>query len=479
MWPDDPESIELLQQWFGYVISGETNLQKILGILGPIRSGKGTVCRVLRGLVGARNVTAPTLASFGQNFGLMDLIGKPVAIIGDVRLGSGESPAVVERLLSISGEDSITIDRKYRDPWTGQLPTRIMFGSNELPRFGDASSTVATRCLLLETTRSWLGSEDADLTPKLLTELPGILNWSLDGLHTLSELGRFREPASSVEARTTLADLVSPVSAFVRDRCNRGPLLEVEIDRLWKQWRSWADNKGHKAGTKQMFGRNLRAVIPGLGRAATHRVGRHTPARLRRRRSERRDLSGTHIGPDRGPCRPRGPRRPGLVRMVRGPTHCGPHSRNHARRRTTYQPGGAQRDPWHRLGSQLQAPPHTCGWQTHWTWAHLPVVFFDEDGEGCVADGNAPLRHAEDIAGFDGFQQSGQIVAILPLPPGVKVRYKHDDGARAIAVRAVGSSFNGDVVVLDSDSSGYMEEASAIGDFDGLTEPPEVEVRDR
>ncbi len=264
LWPDDPESIELLQQWFGYVISGETNLQKILGILGPIRSGKGTVCRVLRGLVGARNVTAPTLASFGQNFGLMDLIGKPVAIIGDVRLGSGESPAVVERLLSISGEDSITIDRKYRDPWTGQLPTRIMFVSNELPRFGDASGAIATRCLLLETTRSWLGSEDADLTPKLLTELPGILNWSLDGLHTLSELGRFSEPASSVEARTALADLVSPVSAFVRDRCNRGPLLEVEIDRLWKQWRSWADDNGHKAGTKQMFGRNLRAVIPGL-----------------------------------------------------------------------------------------------------------------------------------------------------------------------------------------------------------------------
>ena len=25
----------------------------------------------------------------------------------------------VERLLSISGEDTITVDRKYREPWTG------------------------------------------------------------------------------------------------------------------------------------------------------------------------------------------------------------------------------------------------------------------------------------------------------------------------------------------------------------------------
>ena len=40
----------------------------------------------------------------------------------------------VERLLSISGEDTLTIDRKYRDPWTGRLPTRFMILTNELPQ---------------------------------------------------------------------------------------------------------------------------------------------------------------------------------------------------------------------------------------------------------------------------------------------------------------------------------------------------------
>jgi putative DNA primase/helicase len=264
LWGDDFESIALLQQWFGYILSADTSLQKILGILGPIRSGKGTICRVLRGLVGARNVTAPTLSSFGQNFGLQDLIGKPVAIIGDVRLGGGEQHAVVERLLTISGEDTITIDRKYRDPWTGQLPTRVMFVSNELPRFGDASGAISTRCLLLETTRSWLGSEDPDLTRRLLTELPGILNWSLDGLKTLTELGRFAEPQSSVDARTVLADLVSPISAFVRDHCDRGPLFEVDVRKIYQAWKTWAEDNGQRVGSAQTFGRNLRAVIPGL-----------------------------------------------------------------------------------------------------------------------------------------------------------------------------------------------------------------------
>jgi putative DNA primase/helicase len=272
LWPDDPESVALLQQWFGYIISGETNLQKILGIIGPIRSGKGTICRVLRALVGARNVTAPTLSSFGQNFGLQDLIGKSVAIIGDVRLGGGGQHAVVERLLTISGEDTITIDRKYRDPWTGQLPTRIMFVSNELPRFGDASGAIATRCLILETTRSWLGDEDKNLTARLLGELPAILNWSLDGLSDLNELGRFLEPQSSIDTVTALADLVSPISAFVRERCLRGPDLEVPVADLYQAWKTWAQDNGHQPGSAQTFGRNLRAVISGL-RVARPRIG--------------------------------------------------------------------------------------------------------------------------------------------------------------------------------------------------------------
>jgi putative DNA primase/helicase len=266
LWPDDPDSVKLLQQWFGYVLSGDTSQQKMFGLLGPVRSGKGTICRVLKGLVGARNVTAPTLSSFGQNFGLQDLIGKPVAIIGDVRLGGGEQAAVVERLLSISGEDTITLDRKYRDPWTGQLPTRIMFVSNELPRFGDASGAIATRVLLLETTESWLGKEDIGLTARLLPELPGILNWALDGLDALTAVGQFTEPQSSVDARTALADLVSPVSAFVRECCVRGPHEEVVIDELFRAWKDWAELNGHKPGSTQMFGRNIRAVIPGLRR---------------------------------------------------------------------------------------------------------------------------------------------------------------------------------------------------------------------
>ena len=116
LWPDDAESQRTLQQWFGYVLSGRTDLHKILLLVGPTRAGKGVIGRILTSLVGTENVTGPTLASLAQNFGLQPLIGRTLAIISDARLGSGRS-VIVERLLSISGEDHLTIDRKYKTPW--------------------------------------------------------------------------------------------------------------------------------------------------------------------------------------------------------------------------------------------------------------------------------------------------------------------------------------------------------------------------
>jgi putative DNA primase/helicase len=222
LWGEDDETIHTLQEVFGYLVSGHTRQQKLFLVVGPKRSGKGTIARVLTAMLGHHHVAGPTLASMGTNFGLSPLIGKPVAIISDARLGSGDATSVVtERLLSISGEDTLTVDRKYREPWTGQLPSRLVILSNELPRLTDSSGALASRFIIMIMTRSFYGRENPDLTKKLCTELPGIFNWALDGLERLRERGRFQQPAASEDAVREMEDLSSPMGAFVRERCGR------------------------------------------------------------------------------------------------------------------------------------------------------------------------------------------------------------------------------------------------------------------
>ena len=177
---------------------------------------------------------------FARPFGLATLIGKRLAIVPDARFGRGaDSHVVVERLLSISGEDSLTIDRKYRSPWVGRLGTRILIISNEPPALSDASGALANRFVVLRTTNTFLGKEKCNLASELETELPGILNWSLVGLHRLRQRGHFRQPQSARESVMGMERCLSPVGAFLADRCTIGPDRSVECSVLYERFCDW------------------------------------------------------------------------------------------------------------------------------------------------------------------------------------------------------------------------------------------------
>jgi putative DNA primase/helicase len=266
LWPDDPEAIALLQEWCGYMLTADTSQEKILLIIGPKRSGKGTIARVLTGLLGQANVAGPTLSSLSTNFGLQPLISKLAAIIADARLGSRTDQAVVaERLLSISGEDALTIDRKHLPAWTGRLGIRFILLTNELPRITGVSGALASRFMVLTLRQSFYGFEDHGLTGRLLQELPGILNWAIEGRQRLRNRGFFVTPKSSLDAVRQLEDLSSPIGAFLREDCDIGTRYTVSTKRLFESWQSWckASNK-ESVGTEQMFGKDLAAAVPGI-----------------------------------------------------------------------------------------------------------------------------------------------------------------------------------------------------------------------
>ena len=257
LWPNDPQSIALLQEWFGYCLTLDTRQQKILMIVGPRRSGKGTIARVQRRMVGERNVAGPTLSSLADRFGLESLLGKSIAVISDARLGGRTDGSIVtERLLSISGEDSLSVDRKYSTAIETKLDARLMLLSNELPRFSDVSGALAGRMIILRMSQSWFGREDPGLFERLEPEMPGILLWAIEGWHRLRRRGHFVIPASSQEVQDELEDLTSPVGAFVRQRCEVGPELSVARNALYDAYRDWCQ-KEHtfRIANQSVFGR--------------------------------------------------------------------------------------------------------------------------------------------------------------------------------------------------------------------------------
>jgi len=267
LWEGDAEAIEALQLWAGYLLVPDTRQQKLLALFGPKRSGKGTIVRVLRALVGHDNTASPTLSSFAQNFGLWPLMGKTLAVISDARLsGRPDVEVITERLLSITGEDALTIDRKYLTPITCTLPTRIMLVSNELPRLSDASGALVSRMIVLRLTESWYDREDKSLTDALMRELPAILWWAVKGWHKLQERGSLLQPKSGTEVLAEWEDLTSPVGAFVRERCEVAPQQALPRAELYGAFKEWATEQGRlRVPDEAGFGRDLRAAVPSIG----------------------------------------------------------------------------------------------------------------------------------------------------------------------------------------------------------------------
>ncbi len=266
LWPGDDASTGCLQEMAGYILSRRTDLHKAFLIVGPARGGKGTIARVLSALLG-EGVCGPLLSSLGTRFGLENLLGKSLAIIADIRLSpKTDLSTLAERLLAITGEDALDAERKYEGKNVhGRLNVRFMMMANELPRFQDVSGALATRFVVLKLTQSWLGREDLGLYGKLAPELPGILNWALDGLDRLTRQGHFTEPESASDLVEALAESASPLKMFIRDKCETGTEYEIDCTALYAAWKGWCITSGREhIETIQQFGVSLRAADPGI-----------------------------------------------------------------------------------------------------------------------------------------------------------------------------------------------------------------------
>ncbi len=270
LWPDDPQSIALLQEWIGYLLSLDGRHHKILMLIGPPRSGKGTISRIIKLLLGMGSVASPTLGSLAGPFGLWPLLGKSVAIVADARLsGRTDAIAVVERLLSISGGDPQDVHRKNMPTLAAiKMAVRFMLMSNELPNLRDSSGALTSRILLLRTLQSFLGQEDKGLDDRLAEELPGILNWSILGWHRLRERGAFVQPDSARDLLADLDDLASPISQFIRECCNVAPEQTTATEAAFRAWKAWCEQHGiNHPGTNETFGKDLRSALPQISKS--------------------------------------------------------------------------------------------------------------------------------------------------------------------------------------------------------------------
>lgn len=261
VWENDPESIDCLQEIFGYIISGDTRQQKFFNVIGPRRSGKGTINKVLVALLGQHNTVAPQLEELCDTFGLQPWLGKLLASFTDARAPERNRSAVVSQLLRIVGGDTITVNRKNKESWNGYLPTRVVVYSNEVLQLTENSNALTGRMIVLKMTKSFYNNEDTDLAYKLEQELSGIFNWAMEGLRRrLERGGHFIQPRTGIELLEVMAELGNPIGSFCEDALVFDPDATVSKDEVFACYKHWALKKSLPPGTEMAFKRRFLAA---------------------------------------------------------------------------------------------------------------------------------------------------------------------------------------------------------------------------
>lgn len=269
LWPGDEATQAMVHEWMGYVISGETDLHKIWPMIGPPRSGKGTIIWVLARLLGGNErISYPTLKSLSGSFGLAPLLGKRFGVVSDAH-ESGDTRALVELLLMISGEDPVNVNRKNMAEISGmRLGVRFAMLSNTVLDLRDVSGALPNRFAPTRFTESFLGREDLTLKATLEPELPGILNLALDGLDRLrANGGKFTMSAASAQLLNQMIEMAAPDREFFETRCVvdlKDDNLRVTKQDLYSAYESWALANGRKVVPYNKFSSIVTATFPSI-----------------------------------------------------------------------------------------------------------------------------------------------------------------------------------------------------------------------
>jgi putative DNA primase/helicase len=166
------------------------------------------------------------------------------------------------RLLGLIADDAMRIDRKHLPPLSGvQLGLLITMCSNDPFHVEDPSGALASRFIVLQTVQSFLGQEDKELEAKLMAELPGILNWALEGILVERYWGGFEQPEASAGAMREMEDASAPLAAFVRDHCTVGPHESVPRHDMLEAYNGFAQERGYRTYDSITFGKELRSVV--------------------------------------------------------------------------------------------------------------------------------------------------------------------------------------------------------------------------
>lgn len=269
---DAQDKIKALLEMTGYTLMAHCRHEKFVILVGNGANGKSVYLAVLEALCGSESVAGVQPSQFDNKFQRAHLHMKLANIVTEIKQGEVIDDAALKGI--VSGEPT-TVEHKHKNPFVMRPFSTCWFGTNHMPHTRDLSDALFRRALVMtfnQVFKPELGNCDPNLKDKLMTELSGILNLSLQAYADALQHG-FTMPVGSVDARNEWRLEADQVAQFVDERCERDPFNEIPVGELYQRYDWWAMSSGiQKKLTLKSFRERLTRLGFGVKRNKTARL---------------------------------------------------------------------------------------------------------------------------------------------------------------------------------------------------------------
>jgi putative DNA primase/helicase len=251
----DAETILFLQKAVGYSLCGDISEQCLFFLYGDGGNGKSTFLTAISRVLGdySLKTVAKTFydrrSSGGANNDIARLFGARLVTsseMTDYRLDEG-------LIKDITGGDKITARYLYREYFEFHPKLKLWMYGNEKPDFRGTDYGIWRRLKMVPfTVRISEEEKDPQLLEKLTDELPGILNWALEGFREwkANGLGESKAVLSATQDHRAESDTLQ---TFIDERCVCRDDLECSSSDLYNAYKEWAESTGTRQLSQQRF----------------------------------------------------------------------------------------------------------------------------------------------------------------------------------------------------------------------------------
>lgn len=257
------ELIRFLKLAVGYSLTATVSEKCFFFLYGTGDNGKSVFVETVESLLGdyQAKTTADTILDRGQ---ANSSIPNDIARLKGVRFVSTaelpENRRLDEaRVKDLTGRDTISARFLHREWFQFRPVFKLWMYGNHKPTIRGADDGIWRRVRLVPFKVSIPKAEqDEGLPAKLRAELPGILNWAIEGCQEWQKVG-LPVPTEVRDATADYRSEMDVIADFIGERCTTGPGAKCLASDLYDDYRTWSKSNGEYAMSSRKFGLTLKA----------------------------------------------------------------------------------------------------------------------------------------------------------------------------------------------------------------------------